>query len=92
VTGRRGVSFALENTASAAFQAFATAHPGEFVAVVLDGVVMAVLPITGQAAKARFSFTGDYTEAESRLLAGILNKDPLRFPLEKLRDVEVAAP
>ena len=92
LTGRRGVSFALENKVAEAFQAYAKAHPGEFAVVALDGIVMTVVPIAGQAANARFSFTGDYTEAEARLLAAILYKDPLRFPLEKVRDVEIPAP
>ena len=43
------------------FRVFAAGHPGEYVAIVLDGVVLATLPVEGTTAKGRFSFTGDYT-------------------------------
>jgi preprotein translocase subunit SecD len=86
------VALRLNNKAGAAFQEYAKTHAGEYVAIVLDGVVMATLPIEEQVAKGHFAFTGDYTEAESRLLAQSLYKDPLGFPLLKVRDIEVPAP
>jgi preprotein translocase subunit SecD len=92
VTGRRGVSFRLNNKDGDAFEEYAKVHPGEYVAVVLDGVVLATLPIAEQVANGHFAFTGDYTEAETHVLVMSLYKGPLRFPLQKLRDVEVPAP
>jgi preprotein translocase subunit SecD len=89
-TGRRGLAFRLGNKASDAFRTYATAHPGEYVAVVLDGVVLATLPIEGATAKGNFIFTGDYTEAESRLLASWLYRDPIPFVLQPTSDIEVS--
>ncbi len=89
VTGRRGVAFHLGNPATDAFRAYAAAHPGEYVAVVLDGTVLATLPIEGQTAMGNFVFTGDYTEAETKLLASWLYGDPIAFELHPTGDVEV---
>ena len=88
-TGRRGLALRLGNKASDAFGAYADAHPGEYVAVVLDGVVLTVLPIDGATAKGNFVFTGDYTEAESHLLASWLYRDPVAFELRPTGDVEI---
>jgi hypothetical protein len=88
-TGRRGLAFRLGNKANDAFVAYAAGHRGEYVAVVLDGVVLATLPIEGATAEGSFVFTGDYTEAETRLLARYLYRDPLRFELRPINDVEV---
>lgn len=88
-TGRRGVSFAIDNRSKDIFVPYAKAHPGEFVAVVLDGIVMAIEPIEKAVLNARFAFTGDYTEAETHLMVMSLYRDPLGFPLERLRDDEV---
>jgi hypothetical protein len=90
-TGRRGLAFRLGNKATDAFLAYAKAHPGEYVAVVLDGIVLATMPIEGQTAKGSFVFTGDYTEAESRLLARSLYRDPIRFQLRPIGDLEVSS-
>jgi preprotein translocase subunit SecD len=87
--GQRGLAFRLGNKGSDAFRTYATAHPGEYVAVVLDGVVLANLPIEGATAKGNFVFTGDYTEAESRLLASYLYRDPILFVLQPVSDVEI---
>jgi hypothetical protein len=88
-TGRRGLAFRLGNKASDAFRAYATSHPGEYVAVVLDGVVLATLPIEGATANGNFIFTGDYTEAESHLLVRYLYRDPIPFLLRPTSDVEI---
>ena len=88
-TGRRGLAIDLANPATDAFMAYATAHPGEYVAVVLDGTVLATLPIEGQTAKGDFVFTGDYTEAEAQLLASWLYRDPITFELQPTGDIEV---
>jgi hypothetical protein len=88
-TGRRGVAFGLGNEAAEIFRMYAAAHPGEYVAIVLDGVVLATLPIDEQVAQGHFAFTGDYTEAETRLLAQSLYRDPLRFELRPIEDIEV---
>lgn len=45
----------------------------------------------GESLTGHFAFTGDYTEAETRVLVLSLYKDPLRFLLQKIRDVEVPA-
>jgi len=90
-TGRRGVAFVLGNEPTDVFRAYAAAHPGEFVAIVLDGVVLATLPIEGQVAQGTFAFTGDYTEAETRLLAQDLYSDPLPFQLRLLSEAEFPA-
>jgi hypothetical protein len=89
--GRRGVTFAVGNDASTKVRTYAAGHRDEYIALVLDGVVLAVLPIDDNVAKGHFAFTGDYTEAEARLLAGMLYRDPLPFELEKTADVEVAS-
>jgi hypothetical protein len=89
VTGQRGLALHLGNAASDAFRAYASAHPGEYVAVVLDGVVLAVLPIEGLTAKGTFVFTGDYTEDEARLLVSWINRNPMPFELRSVDDVEV---
>jgi SecD-like export protein len=90
-TGRRGLAFRLNNQASEAFTAYAAKHPNEFVAVVLDGTVLATIPIDARTAKGNFVFTGDYTEAESRLLASYLYRDPILFELRPIEDVEIPA-
>jgi hypothetical protein len=90
-TGRRGVAFTLANQADAVFRAYAHVHPGEYVAVVLDGIVLAIVPIDGQVAKGQFSFTGEYTGAESRALAQSLYRDPVTFPLKQIWSVEFPA-
>ena len=88
-TGRRGLALFPGNPTADAFRAYATTHPGEFVAVALDGIVLAVLPIEGTTATAHFVFTGDYTEAETHLLTSYLSRDPIAFQLRATRDVEV---
>jgi SecD-like export protein len=88
-TGRRGLAFRLGNKASDAFMAYATTHRGEMVAVVLDGVVLATLPIDARTARGNFVFTGDYTEAESHNLASYLYRDPIPFELRPIEDVEL---
>jgi preprotein translocase subunit SecD len=89
--GQRGLAFMLSNDASEIFRTYAAAHRDEFVAVVLDGVVLAVLTIDDRTARGRFVFTGDYTEAESQSLARWLYRDPLPYDLEKTMDVEFAS-
>ena len=88
-TGRRGLAFRLGNQQTDAFLAHASAHPGEYVAVILDGIVLATVSIEGQTAKGNFVFTGDYTEAESRLLARLLYRSPIPFPLRLTDEIEV---
>jgi preprotein translocase subunit SecD len=88
-TGQRGLAFRLGNQASDAFRTYAAAHPREYVAIVLDGVVLATPSIEGATAKGNFVFTGDYTEAETRLLASYLYRDPLPFELRPTSDVEI---
>jgi hypothetical protein len=90
-TGRRGLALRLGNEASDAFAAYAAKHRGEFVAVVLDGTVLATLPIDDRVTRGRFVFTGDYTEAESRQLASRLYRDPILFELRPIEDVELPA-
>jgi hypothetical protein len=88
VTGQRGIAFRLGNEASDAFRAYAEQHGGEFVAVVLDGVVLAAVTIDDRLSRGNFVFTGDYTEAESRNLASWLYSDPQPFPLELVDELE----
>jgi hypothetical protein len=88
-TGRRGLALLLGNKATETFRAYAAKHPDEFVAVVLDGTVLATIPIDARAARGHFVFTGDYTEAESRLLASYLYRDPILFELRPIEDVEL---
>jgi hypothetical protein len=88
-TGRRGVAFLLGNLAAETFRAHAAAHRGEYVAIVLDDIVLATLPIDEQVAQGHFAFTGDYTEAETRNLAQRFYRDPVPFELRPIRDVEV---
>jgi hypothetical protein len=88
-TGRRGLALLLGNKATETFRAYAANHRGEFVAVVLDGTVLATLPIDDRVASGHFVFTGDYTEAESRLLASYLYRDPILFELRPIEDVEL---
>jgi len=90
-TGKRGLAFYPDNKTADAFRAYAANHRDEFVAVVLDGIVLATLPIDARTAKAAFVFTGDYTEAESRDLASSLYKDPMTFELQLIEDVEMPA-
>jgi hypothetical protein len=90
-TGQRGLAFRLGNQASEAFMTYAAAHQSEFVAVVLDGTVLATLPIDERTAKGNFVFTGDYTEAESHNLASFLYRDPITFVLGPTDDVEIPA-
>jgi hypothetical protein len=90
-TGKRGLAFYPENKTADAFRTYAANHRDEFVAVVLDGIVLATLPIDDRTAKAAFVFTGDYTEAESRNMASWLYKDPIPFELQLIEDVEVPA-
>jgi hypothetical protein len=92
LTGRRGATFTPLNETADLFRTYAKAHAGEYVAVVLDGVVLATQPIAGHVATGWFAFTGDYTEAETKVLALSLYQPPLGFPLQKLRDVEIPAP
>jgi hypothetical protein len=87
-TGHRGLAFVLSNQASETFRTYAAAHPDEHVAIVMDGVALAVLAIDDNVSKGHFAFTGDYTEGEAKLLAGMLYRDPLPFDLEKTDDVE----
>ena len=91
VTGQRGLAIALSNPATDAFLPYAAAHHGEFVAVVLDDTVLATLPIDERTAKGHFVFTGDYTEAESRLLAQSLYAEPIPYELRPIEDVEIPA-
>jgi hypothetical protein len=88
-TGKRGLAFMLNNQASDAFRTYASAHRGEFVAIVLDGIVLATLPIDELTSRAHFVFTGDYTEAETRLMASYLYRDPILFDLRPIEDVEI---
>ena len=90
-TGKRGLAFYLGNKAADAFRVYAADHRDEFVAVALDGIVMATMPIDARTAKGSFVFTGDYTEAESRTLASSLYTDPIPFELQLVEDVEVPA-
>jgi hypothetical protein len=90
-TGERGLAFRLGNTESEVFTGYAAEHPNEFVAIVLDGIVQAVIPIDARTAKGNFVFTGDYTEAESRNLASSLYNDPIPFELAPVEDVELPA-
>jgi hypothetical protein len=90
-TGRRGLALMLGNEASETFRAYAANHRGEFVVVVLDGAVLATLPIDDRAARGHSVFTSDYTEAESRLLASYLYRDPILFELRPIEDVELPA-
>lgn len=91
LTGRRGLAFSLENVAAEAFRKSAEGHRGEYIAVVMEGLVVATLAIGDEVAKGHFAFTGDYTDAESHRLASNLYRDPVRFPLRVVRDVEVPA-
>lgn len=70
---------------------YAATHPNEFVAIVLDGVVQATLPIDARTAKGNFVFVGDFTEAESSLLARSLYNEPIPFELVPIEDVELPA-
>jgi preprotein translocase subunit SecD len=88
-TGKRGLAFVLSNQAEDTFRAYAKAHPHEYIAIVLDGTVLATLPIEGATAEGRFVFTGDYTEGESHLLARYLYEDPIRFELRPTSDTAV---
>ena len=88
-TGRRGLAFRLNNEASKTLMDYAAGHPDEFVAVVLDGTVLATVPIDARTAKGNFVFTGDYTEAETRLLASYLYRDPILYELQPIEDVEI---
>jgi hypothetical protein len=88
-TGRRGLAFRLSNEASKTFMDYAAGHPDEFVAVVLDGTVLATVPIDARTAKGNIVFSGDYTEAESRLLASYLYRDPILYELQPIEDVEI---
>ncbi|HET8787084.1 MAG TPA: hypothetical protein VFM38_15730, partial [Candidatus Limnocylindrales bacterium] len=90
-TGQRGLAFRLGNEASEAFMTYAATHPNEFVAIVLDGVVQATLPIDARTAKGNFVFVGDFTEAESSLLARSLYNEPIPFELVPIEDVELPA-
>ena len=90
-TGRRGLAFRLDNQATETFAAYAAKHPDEFVTVALDGTVLATIPIDARTAKGHFVFTGDYTAAESRLLASYLYRDPILFELQPIEDVEIPA-
>jgi hypothetical protein len=63
----------------------------EFVAVVLDGTVLATIPIDARTARGHFVFTGDFTESESRLLASYLYRDPIPFELRPIEDVQIPA-
>jgi preprotein translocase subunit SecD len=90
-SGQRGLAFRLGNQACDAFTAYAATHPDEFVAVVLDGTILATLPIDERMARCHFVFTGDYTEAESHNLASYLYRDPIAFELEPTDDVEIPA-
>lgn len=90
-TGRRGLAFRLSNQATEAFAAYAAIHQDEFVAVVMDGMVLATIPIDARTARGHFVFTGDYTEAESRLLASYLYRDPIPFELRPIEDVQIPA-
>jgi preprotein translocase subunit SecD len=90
-TGQRGLAVRLSNQATEAFVAYAAKHPDEFVAIVLDGTVLATIPIDARTAKGHFVFTGDYTEAESRLLASYLYRDPIPFELQPIEDVQLPA-
>jgi hypothetical protein len=90
-TGRRGLALRLGNKASDAVAAYAATHRGEFVAVVLDGTVLATMPVDDKVTRGHFVFTGDYTEAESRLLASWLYRDPILFELRPIEDVELPA-
>jgi hypothetical protein len=90
-TGQRGLAFLLSNPANEAFRAYAAKHPDEFVSVVMDGTVLANVPIDARTARGHFVFTGDYTEAESRLLASYLYRDPILFELRPIEDVQIPA-
>lgn len=90
-TGKRGLAFYPENKTADAFRTYAANHRDEFVAVVLDGIVLATMPIDARTAKAAFVFTGDYTEAESRNLASSLYTEPIPFELQLIEDVEIPA-
>jgi SecD-like export protein len=89
-TGRRGISFMLGNEAAATFRDYATTHKGEYVAIVYDGIVLATMPIAGQALEGKFAFTGDYTEAEARRFAASLYNEPL--PVDIKLALEVTFP
>jgi preprotein translocase subunit SecD len=90
-TGQRGLAFYLSNTVAETFRSYAAGHRGEFVAIVLDGSVLATLPIDDRTAKGNFVFTGDYTEAESRNLASYLYRDPIPYELRLIEDIEIPA-
>ena len=47
------------------------------------------IPIDGRTRNGNFVFTGDYTEAETRLMASYLYQDPIRFDLQPTADIEV---
>ena len=70
---------------------YAAKHPDEFVAIVLDGIVQATVPIDARTAKGNFVFVGDFTEAESRNLASSLYNEPIPFELSPVEDVELPA-
>ena len=65
------------------------AHQGDYVALVLDGAILGTMPIDGRTRNGNFVFTGDYTEAETRLMASYLYQDPIRFDLQPTADIEV---
>ena len=90
-TGERGVAFVLQNDDAGIWRAYAALHDGEYVAIVLDDTILATLPIDARVAKGTFVFTGDYTEAEARLLAERLYTDPLPFPHRLVSDIEAPA-
>jgi preprotein translocase subunit SecD len=90
-TGRRGISFMLGNEAGATFRDYATAHKGDYVAIVYDGIVLATLPITGPVLEGKFAFTGDYTEAEARRFAASLYQEPLPFDLKLATEITFPA-
>ena len=89
LTGRRGLAIHLSNEATDAFLAFASSHQGDYVALVLDGAILGTMPIDGRTRNGNFVFTGDYTEAETRLMASYLYQDPIRFDLQPTADIEV---
>jgi tetratricopeptide (TPR) repeat protein len=75
------ISFVLTEEAAQLFADYTATHRGEYLGIVLDGVVVSVpvidQPITG----GEGSISGSFTEEEAKKLAAILRTKPLPIPI-----------
>jgi tetratricopeptide (TPR) repeat protein len=75
------ISFTLTSEATQIFADYTATHRGEYLGILLDGVVVSVPMINEPITGGEGSISGQFTEEEAKNLAAILRTKPLPIPI-----------